>query len=238
MPQWHHPVHAFRFPGHRDQLYCPEIDPFLIIVDGGLNAMSFRPALIPFLAICMTDPGHAQEKGKAPPPKSHQQLLELAKPGPEHKELQKYAGEWAATIRMGAGESAKVYSGKSINRMVADGRFLLCEFDTKLQNEAATGILTLGFDRRHGEYTIQSMDSWGTYFVTARGKRKADSDQIKLYGTDDDPHMTSLGLTKEFAFEFDFAASEGFSINVYMIDTRSEERREMLMMEYQFTKTG
>ena len=95
----------------------------------------------------------------------------------------------------------------------------------------------LGMDRRHSEYTIQSMDSWGTYFVTARGKRKADSKLIKLYGTDDDPHMKSMGFTKEFAFALDFTASNKFSVKVYMIDNRTPNRREMLMMEYQFTKT-
>jgi len=96
----------------------------------------------------------------------------------------------------------------------------------------------LGFDRRHDEYTIQSLDSWGTYFVTARGKRAEDAKLIKLYGTDDDPHMKSMGLTKEFAFGVDLTATDKFSIKIYMIDNRTAKRREMLMMEYQFTRIG
>ena len=199
--------------------------------------MSLRLTAVALLAVWVASIGYAQDGKKAPRRKSNEQLRELANPGPEHRELANYEGKWNLEIRLGAGESIAVYSGASHNRMVAAGRFLLCEFDASLQNEVAAGVLTIGFDRRHDEYTIQSLDSWGTYFVTARGKRAEDSKLIKLYGKDDDPHMKSMGLTKEFAFELDLTARHKFSIKVYMIDNRTPNRREMLMMEYQFTKT-
>lgn len=199
--------------------------------------MNPRLAAILFLAIFVTGIGYAQESEGTQPPKSYKQLRELANPGPEHRELAKYAGEWTVEIRLGSAKSAAVYTGTSRHRMVAAGRFLLCEFDAKRDDEPAAGIFMLGIDRRHGEYTIQSMDSWGTYFVTARGKRKADSNVIKLYGTDDDPQMKSMGLTKEFAYGLDLTASNKFSIKVYMVDNRTPNRREMLMMVYRFTRT-
>ena len=198
--------------------------------------MRFRAAAVAFIAILIVSFGYAQEGKKAPRQQTREQLRELANPGPEHRELAKYAGDWTVEIRFGAGKSATVYSGTSTNRMVAAGRFLLCKFNASFQDEVAAGVLTLGFDRRHDEYTIQSLDSWGTYFVTARGIRSQNSKLIKLYGKDDDPHMKSIGLKKEFAFELDLTSSHKFSIKVYMIDNRTENRREMLMMEYQFTK--
>ncbi len=198
--------------------------------------MRLRIATLACLANCVMSSGYAQEGEKTQRPKSNEQLRELANPGPEHRELAKYVGNWKVKIRLGSGQSAAVYSGTSRNRMVAAGRFLVCEFNALRDSENAAGVLTLGFDRRHGEFTIQSLDSWGTYFVTARGKRDAVSKPIKLYGTDDDPHMKSMGLTKEFAFGVDLTASDKFSIKIYMIDNRTAKRREMLMMEYQFTK--
>ena len=199
--------------------------------------MRKRMTAVALLAICVATIGYAQDGKKAPRRKSSEQLRDLANPGPEHREMANYEGKWNLEIRLGAGESTVVYSGTSQNHMVAAGRFLLCEFDASLQNEVAAGVLTIGFDRRHGAYTNPSLDSWGTYFVTARGIRSQNSKLIKLYGKDDDPHMKSIGLKKEFAFELDLTSSHKFSIKVYMIDNRTENRREMLMMEYQFIKT-
>jgi len=120
--------------------------------------------------------------------------------------------------------------------MVVDGRFLLCEFKASSRTGTTEGIFTLGFDRRHAEHTIQSIDSWGTYFVTAHGKQQPGSKRIKLYGTDDDPHMKSLGFTKAFAYVIDLKGADEFVIKVLMIDTRTEERREQKMMVYEFVR--
>jgi hypothetical protein len=162
--------------------------------------------------------------------------LELAKPGPAHEELSAYVGPWLVTIRLGAGDSAIDYTGTASNRMAIGNRFLVYEISAKGAQRALEGMFTIGFDRRHSEYTIQAIDSWGTYFVTARGQKEGTPASIKLYGTDDDPHMKSLGLTKEFAYVLDLSDGDSFSIEVLMIDTRTEERHEMKMMEYRFTR--
>ena len=119
--------------------------------------------------------------------------------------------------------------------MVANGGFLICEYSLTSNQDTAEGMFTLGFDRRHTEYTIQSIDSWGTYFVTARGNQ-AESKRIKLYGKDNDPHIQSLGFTKEFAYVLDFRDTNNFVIEVIMIDTRTDERQEIKMMEYDFSR--
>ncbi len=179
---------------------------------------------------------YAQQDKKKPRQFSNAELRELANPGPEHKVLANYVGNWSVAIRFGSGTSALVYNGTSAHQMVADGRFLVCEFKATSNRGAAEGMFTLGFDRRHTEHTIQAIDSWGTYFVTARGKPQAGSKRVKLYGKDNDPHMKSLGLTKEFAYTIDFKDNHKFVIEVLMIDTRTKERREQKMMEYQFIR--
>ena len=199
--------------------------------------MRIRTFAVAFFAVAMASFGYTQEGKKPAPRNSTAELQELANPGAEHRDLAKFEGKWSVEIKLGAGKSASVYRGLSKNRMVVGGRFLACEFGAAKEKESVDGVLTIGFDRRHDEYTIQSIDSWGTYFVTARGKRDGDFKEIKLYGVDDDPNMTAMGFTKAFAFGLVLTSSDEFTVNIYMIDTRTPARREMLMMEYTFTRS-
>ena len=173
---------------------------------------------------------------KSPEQLSRAHLQQLGEPGPEHEALSGYSGTWKVSVLFGSAQAPPLYVGTSANRMVVGGRFLLCEFKAAGRGGTTEGIFTLGFDRRHAEYTIQSMDSWGTYFVTARGKQQSGSKRIKLYGTDDDPHMKSMGFIKEFSYVINLEGADEFAIEVLMIDTRTAERREQKMMVYEFVR--
>lgn len=94
----------------------------------------------------------------------------------------------------------------------------------------------IGFDRRNVRYTLTGIDTHGTYSIASQGMKDARTGKIKLYGKDDDPHMKAMGFEKEFAHELDFRNSDEFSINVYYIDTRTPQRREMKAMSFDFTR--
>ena len=157
------------------------------------------------------------------------------KPGPEHEKLAAWAGTWAMTISMGTGQRALVYEGAATNRMTVGGRFLQVEYAAKGAPGALEGIFVLGFDPRHQNHTLIAMDSFGPYFVTSKGKRDEQSGKIKMFGTDDDPQMKAMGLTKEFVHLVEFPTADEFSIEVWFIDTRTPERKEMKFMTYRFT---
>ena len=163
-------------------------------------------------------------------------MRELANPGPEHELLAKYAGKGSLNLRYGVGNRAMVFEGSSDNRTMVDGRFLALEYEAESKMGPTSGMLIIGFDRRHGEFTLQAMDSWGTYFVSSRGKREGDAKTVKLYGKDDDPHLKAMGFgEKEFVHVLDFSDDKKLVVEVHMIDTRTEERVERKMMEYAFT---
>ncbi|NNM31004.1 MAG: DUF1579 family protein, partial [Akkermansiaceae bacterium] len=142
------------------------------------------------------------------------------------------AGEWTLALQT----RREPLAGKATMRMAVKGRFLVCEFRAGEGRLEQTGIFIVGFDRRHGEWTLQAMDDSGTYAVFSRGKQEDGPDRIKLYGTDDDPHMKAMGYEKAFAHVLDIAEPDRFAIELYLIDTRSENRREHKTMTYEFTR--
>ena len=143
-------------------------------------------------------------------------------PGPEHEELMLLVGDWHVSV---SGE--KVGSARATSRL--DGRFLQVE----LQVEAGPvthAIYTVGFDRRHGRYTVMAMDNSGTYWVTAQGGREGD--RIAMYGKDDDPVMASMGYEKEFAIVLHLHGPDHVEIETLFIDTRTPERNELPFMSF------
>ncbi len=157
-------------------------------------------------------------------------------PTTEHEALSKYNGDWKASVRMGSSNKAIEFTGTAEAEMILDGRFLQISVAAKNGESSAEARYILGFDRRHSKYQVALMDGWGTYFVTATGSMLEDG-SIKLYGKDDDPHMKKLGLgEKEFAIQFRFADDKQFTIEIFYIDTRTEERRELSGMVYSFER--
>ena len=99
-------------------------------------------------ALATANISYAQQNAKKSKPLSLKQLQDLANPGPEHKVLADYSGTWDVTISLGSGNTSQVFTGISKIRMVAKGRFLVCEFDATGKDISTEGIFTLGFDRR------------------------------------------------------------------------------------------
>jgi hypothetical protein len=165
-------------------------------------------------------------------------LEQQASPGPEHEQLAARTGDWKLTIRMFAGAQPTEMTGTATNEMLVGGRFHQSTYKAAGAGFETEGVLTTGFDRRHGEYTMILMDNFGTYFVTARGKPPAEGEELKLVGKDDDPQMTALGLTKEFAFVLREIDDNHYTVEVRFIDTRTAARKEIKFMEYEYERAA
>jgi hypothetical protein len=168
---------------------------------------------------------HAQPAGPA-----------LGGPGPEHEKLAAYAGDWDVKIDMGGGPAAMKYEGASESRMIVGKRFLQIEYQAKGSSGDLEGMFTIGFDGRHDHYALFAVDSFGTYFVSSKGKADEATGKIRMLGTDDDPMMKAMGFTKEFVHVLDLRGPDEFAIEIHFIDTRTPERREIKFMEYVFTR--
>ena len=171
-----------------------------------------------------------------PSPEELDAMRELMRAGPEHEALSAFSGEWELSLHMGPRDGASVLSGSARSYMTLENRFLWIGYRAGQGGSGMKGSFTLGFDRRHGRYDLIGMDSYGTYFIVSRGKADEETGRIKLYGTDDDPYMASLGYEKAFAHEIDMSENDGFSIDVFYIDTRTEERKEQRAMRFVFKR--
>jgi hypothetical protein len=190
---------------------------------------------IPFVVVVST-PLAAQE-GKAPAnAAAFEEQLKATRPGPEHEQLARYAGSWDVEVKLGGGPAAMVYRGAADSRMIVGGRFLQIEYRGQGTAGNTEGSFIVGFDSRHKRHAIVALDNFGTYFVTSQGKRDEATGKIKMYGTDDDPLMKKMGLTKEFAHVLLLRSPDQFAIEVWVVDTRTPARKEMKYVEYLFQR--
>ena len=158
--------------------------------------MRLVPLLILFTALGFLtgatlpqEPAPDQEPQEGP---SMLEMMELGQPGPEHAELAKGVGTWDAvsTLTMppmpGMPEMPPMQSkATTVNEMVLGNRFMRSVSSGMMMGQKTESITYIGFDRRHDEYVVVGLDTMGTYFVTARGKRGEDG-VIRLAGSDDD----------------------------------------------------
>ena len=189
--------------------------------------MSLRPVLV-LLMGSMTAIGVASARQDEQP--TWEELREQARPGPEHERLGALAGEWE--VIMHELQHGQEVLGEGVASTILDGRFLVLDFS--LAEGYAEFRYTLGFDRRHDEYSLVVMDTTGTYFVTGRGP-EADG-RILMRGTDDDPMMASLGYEKKFAFELAIEDEDAFSITTHFVDTRTDEEPLIPNSKVQFLR--
>ena len=121
--------------------------------------------------------------------------MQLAKPGPEHKQLDSLVGAWDEEIKfwMEPGKPPMTFKGSSQNRMILGGRFLLCEGKGGTGMMAFENMIIMGFDRRTKKFTTVDFDTEGTYYVAAAGPYDESRKAIVMYGEDVDP---ALGTQK------------------------------------------
>ena len=158
--------------------------------------------------------------------------------GGAHGRLAAYQGEWVVTLTQPeSGASVARGSGTAGARLRLDGRFL--EIETSVDGgPVRQTVHMLGYDMRHGKYTIVLFDNTGTYFVTASSEPDATPPRIALYGVDDDPTMKAMGLDKEFVFVVNMESPDRFRIETRFIDTRTNAREEHSFMTLEFRRVA
>lgn len=133
----------------------------------------------------------------------YEKAMQIAGPGPEHELLAGMAGSWDVTGRIWPtpGAATTETTGTAEARMILGGRFLELRTTGGEGSLAADSLAILGFDRRHGHYTLVACDTWGTYYVTAEGHWDEEEEALVLSGTDFDPTMEHL---QEYDFVYRF----------------------------------
>jgi len=115
--------------------------------------------------------------------------MEMAKHGPEHKQLESLVGTWDQEIKffMEPGKPPMTFKGTCQNHMILGGRFLVSESKGGSGPMAFESMTIMGFDRRTGKFTTVGFDSEGTYYVAGAGPYDESRKAIVMYGEDVDP---------------------------------------------------
>lgn len=131
------------------------------------------------------------------------QIMQLMQPGPEHERLTTQVGSFVDETKVWMRPDADpiTIEGTSESELILGGRFLMsrAEFSFPMLGDME-GLRMMGFDRRHGEYTIVGFDTMGTYYITAAGKWDEERQAIVLHGTDEDPFIGEQ--VYDFVMEF------------------------------------
>ena len=148
-----------------------------------------------------------------------EEVARAARPGPRHRDLAALEGEWEWETRIWASPDSGepgVSRGMAESRMVVDGRFLVVE-GRRLEGTSGPrlSLTVVGFDRRYREFTLMTMDTWGTYWVTARGPWDQERGAAVLSGTDRDP---ILGHTQRFDFVLRFPDPDRWTLEIWFRD--------------------
>jgi len=169
---------------------------------------------------------HAQELT----PEQWQEMMALAKPGPEHKMLEKLVGTWEQTVKfwMKPGAEPSGMKGKSVNRMILGGRFLQSDVTGGEGEMKMEGLNLMGYDRRHKHFTTVGFDTWGTYYVTAAGPYDEKSKSIVMYGEDEEP---TAGITQKYDIIVRFVDDDTYVTEIVFKDERTPNRSEFKMVE-------
>jgi hypothetical protein len=131
------------------------------------------------------------------------EYMKMAQPSEEHKLLESMVGKWELKGKYWEkpGAEPAFVTGKSFNKMVLGGRFLMSEWEQGEGEMQGHGFNIMGFDRRFNRYTLVGFDTWGTYYVTAAGTWDESTNTITMSGEDYDP----LGkVTQKYDFIFRF----------------------------------
>ncbi len=108
------------------------------------------------------------------------QMMELGKPGENHKQLAQLAGEWTYTVKMWMDPTAPPTESKgtSTRKAIMDGRFFIADAkgsiqmpgpDGKMKDFNFTGMSIEGYDNVKKKFVSTWMDNMGTMIMISEG---------------------------------------------------------------------
>lgn len=114
------------------------------------------------------------------------QMMELGKPGENHKLIAPLVGDWTYTVKMWMDPSAPPTESKgtSTRKMVMDGRFYIADAkgtfqmpgpDGKMKDFSFTGMSIEGYDNVKKKFVSTWIDNMGTMILMSEGNYDAAS---------------------------------------------------------------
>jgi len=107
-------------------------------------------------------------------------MMEMAKPGENHKQMQEMVGTWSYVIKWWMNPEAppSEFTGTAVTRSVMDGRYFISEHQSKMQIPGPEGKMTdmefkgmaiEGYDNAKKKFVSSWIDNMGTGIMNSEG---------------------------------------------------------------------
>jgi len=156
----------------------------------------------------------------------------LSKPGPSHKLLAAFVGEWDVKMTFWSDPLAKGESSAGVSQTswILGDRFVQEQFIGSIAGEEYRGLGIMGYDNGSRTFKTVWADSLNTALTTSTGRYHPDTSAITLESEVYDPLVSGV-KTVQSSLRFDSPQSYVFT----MTDTSPEGKR-FTSLEMRYTK--
>jgi hypothetical protein len=155
-----------------------------------------------------------------------------AMPSPEHKLLDRMAGNWDTLTRYWPAPIAEPVEAKGTSRRkwILDGRFLMEELDAGNLVLPFKGLGLYGYDAFEQKHTSAWVDTMNTSILTNLGSYDRTNDVVNFSGQYKDPWT---GLKKKERGVTRFYSKDKHALEIYVTEP---DGREFKMLEITYTR--
>jgi hypothetical protein len=158
----------------------------------------------------------------------------LSRPGPSHKVLAPFVGEWNVRMTFWSSPSSKpeISTGTSSISWILGERFVQEKFSGSAGGDAFEGMGIMGYDNASRVFKTMWVDSLNTAMAMASGKFFAERNAFELTSQLYDP---LLSREKTVRSTIHFTSNDSYIFS--MID-ESPEGKEFKSLEMEYTRKG
>jgi hypothetical protein len=158
-------------------------------------------------------------------------MPEALKPGPEHKEMAKWAGKYNVATKYWMDPTGAPMESKGTAEFTSlfEGRYLRQDYKGEMMGMPFTGIGFDGFDRVTNKYCSVWIDSMGTQVTYLEGTSKDGGKTIEYKGKMSDP-MANKQVDSRWVHTT--KSDDSFVFELYM----TQEGKEVKGMELTYTR--
>jgi hypothetical protein len=136
--------------------------------------------------------GAGGKKGETPSPEKVLELMQkLGTPGPNHKLLEPFIGDFTCQVKMWMqpGKPPVESEGTVSRKWILDGRFVVERYEGKALGKPFTGIGWIGYDNHKKKFTVAWIDSMSTGIMTSLGTYDSETKTFTYTGEEDSPYF-------------------------------------------------
>lgn len=173
------------------------------------------------------------QKPQMPPEMAEmmKKMQELGTPGPHHRHLDAFVGEWNAAGKfwMGPGEPTAT-EGTATIKWILDGRYIQEEYRSEWGGQPFSGLSIFGYDNLAKQYTSLWIDNMSTAFFNSTGECDSSGKSFSFSGESPD---CMTGKLKKHRMEWRVISKDK---HVFEMHEADKDGKMAKMMEIVYTR--